>query len=63
MAFIVWVPWVLRDPSTSADLMTVIHRIHTGKKWVGFGNKKQWLPAKFRNPLVIITKKATDKAQ
>jgi len=46
-----------------ADLMTVVHRIHTGKKWGGFGNKKQWLPASFRNPLVTITKKATDKAQ
>jgi len=47
----------------TADLLTVVHRINTDKKWVGFGNKKQWLPASFRNPLVTITKKATDKAQ
>jgi len=63
VAFIVWVPWVLRDPSISADLLTVVHRIMTDTKWVGLGNKKQWLSANFRNPLVTITKKATDKAQ
>jgi len=41
VAFIVWIPWVLRDPSISADLLIVVHRIYSDKKWVGFGNKKQ----------------------